>query len=108
MKKNVKSFIVLLFQSLQHKVQQEKMEVDNLSNRTEEMIERGPQCLYTSEAMDVIHRFRAASESINVSFNMKSACIKILIHICNFLLICMKFGICYRARVRLLTVLKNF
>lgn len=69
---HLKLFDILILQSLLHKIQQEKMEVDNLSNRTEEMIERGPQCLYTSEAMDVVHRFRAASESINVSFIVKS------------------------------------
>lgn len=46
------------------------MEVDNLNYRTEEIIEKGPQCVYTSEAMDVIHRFRAASEIINVSFDL--------------------------------------
>ena len=68
---NIKSFVILILQSLQHKIQQEKMEVDNLSNRTEDMIEKGPQCLYTSDAMDVVHRFRAASESINVSFILK-------------------------------------
>ncbi|KFM65651.1 Nesprin-1, partial [Stegodyphus mimosarum] len=51
--------------SLQHKVQQEKLEVDNLSYRAEEMLERGPACIYTSQAMDIVHRFRAASENIN-------------------------------------------
>ncbi|CAL1291409.1 unnamed protein product [Larinioides sclopetarius] len=51
--------------SLQHKIQQEKMEVDSLKTRSEEMIEKGPHCAYTSEAMDLVHRFYAASESIN-------------------------------------------
>lgn len=56
-----------LFQSLQHKIQQEKIEVDNLKQRAEEMIDKGPQCTYTTEAMDVVHRFYAASDCINVS-----------------------------------------
>ncbi|XP_054713817.1 LOW QUALITY PROTEIN: muscle-specific protein 300 kDa-like [Uloborus diversus] len=51
--------------SLQHRILQEKIEVDNLSHRAEEMIEKGPQCVYSSEALDVVHRFRAATESIN-------------------------------------------